>query len=215
MNRNVLVTRRSPRVGRCGSARPCGRFRAKRLGQPAGHVCEGCRADLPALLRDLSSARRNRADVADDLRRRPAMGALRSNARVAAREMPPWHIDRHIGIQKFKDDPSLTDEEIATIVKWVDGGAPRATRPTCRRRGSSPMLGVADWQAGPGDSVSCPPRAGRRPRPVRFHVARFTPDRGPIHQGDPDAARRRWLAQGHPPRAVVLGGPRGQVPERW
>ncbi|HEV8315957.1 MAG TPA: hypothetical protein VGQ10_01020 [Vicinamibacterales bacterium] len=45
--------------------------------------------------------------------------------RVAAREMPPWHIDRNIGIQKFKDDPSLSDEEIATIVSWVDAGAPR------------------------------------------------------------------------------------------
>jgi hypothetical protein len=46
-------------------------------------------------------------------------------ARVAAREMPPWHIDRHVGIQKFKNDPSLTDDEIATIVKWVDSGAPQ------------------------------------------------------------------------------------------
>src|SRR5690349_3520899 len=45
-------------------------------------------------------------------------------AKVVAREMPPWYIDRDIGIQKFKDDPSLTDDEIATIVKWVDGGAP-------------------------------------------------------------------------------------------
>jgi mono/diheme cytochrome c family protein len=45
-------------------------------------------------------------------------------ARVAAREMPPWHIDRNIGIQKFKGDPSLTDKEIATIVAWVDAGAP-------------------------------------------------------------------------------------------
>ena len=27
--------------------------------------------------------------------------------RVAAREMPPWHIDRTVGIQKFKNDPSL------------------------------------------------------------------------------------------------------------
>jgi len=45
-------------------------------------------------------------------------------AKVVAREMPPWHIDRHIGITKFKDDPSLTDEEIATIAKWVDSGAP-------------------------------------------------------------------------------------------
>src|SRR5947207_2094375 len=34
--------------------------------------------------------------------------------RVSQREMPPWHIDRTIGIQKFKDDPSLSEEEIAT-----------------------------------------------------------------------------------------------------
>src|SRR5262245_33075958 len=39
--------------------------------------------------------------------------------RVSAREMPPWHLDRNIGVQTFKDDPSLTDEEINTIVKWV------------------------------------------------------------------------------------------------
>src|SRR5499433_886652 len=44
--------------------------------------------------------------------------------KVTAREMPPWYIDRHIGITKFKDDPSLTDAEIATIVRWVDQGAP-------------------------------------------------------------------------------------------
>ena len=29
--------------------------------------------------------------------------------------MPPWHLDRRIGIQNFKNDPSLTDEEIAHI----------------------------------------------------------------------------------------------------
>src|SRR2546421_8457504 len=45
--------------------------------------------------------------------------------KVAAREMPPWHIDRNIGITRFKDDPSLTDAEIATIVGWADAGAPR------------------------------------------------------------------------------------------
>ena len=45
--------------------------------------------------------------------------------RVVARAMPPWHVERNIGIQKFKDDPSLTDEEIATIAAWVDQGAPK------------------------------------------------------------------------------------------
>src|SRR5437762_635111 len=46
-------------------------------------------------------------------------------AKVASREMPPWFIDKHVGIQKYKNDPSLSDEEIDTIVKWVDQGAPQ------------------------------------------------------------------------------------------
>src|SRR5438093_7430058 len=46
-------------------------------------------------------------------------------ARVSDRQMPPWQIDRNVGIQKFKNDRSLTDEQIATIVRWVDAGAPQ------------------------------------------------------------------------------------------
>ena len=45
--------------------------------------------------------------------------------RVVQREMPPWHIDRTVGIQQFKEDPSLSDAEIRTIAAWVDTGAPR------------------------------------------------------------------------------------------
>jgi hypothetical protein len=44
--------------------------------------------------------------------------------RVVDRQMPPWGIDPHVGIQRFKNDPSLRDDEIETIVKWVDAGAP-------------------------------------------------------------------------------------------
>jgi hypothetical protein len=44
--------------------------------------------------------------------------------RVSTRQMPPWHIDRAVGVQKFKNDMSLSDEQIATIVRWVDAGAP-------------------------------------------------------------------------------------------
>jgi hypothetical protein len=43
--------------------------------------------------------------------------------KVSLRDMPPWFIDRTVGIQKFKNDESLSDREIATIVKWVDSGA--------------------------------------------------------------------------------------------
>ena len=46
-------------------------------------------------------------------------------ARVAARQMPPWHIDKTVGIQHFKNDASLNDDQIDTIVRWVDAGAPQ------------------------------------------------------------------------------------------
>ena len=38
--------------------------------------------------------------------------------------MPPWYIEKDVGIQRFKDDPSLNDDELATIAAWVDSGAP-------------------------------------------------------------------------------------------
>src|SRR5467141_4146139 len=56
--------------------------------------------------------------------------------RVSAREMPPWGIDRNVGIQQFKNDISLTDDEVAKIAKWVDDGSPRgnlADMPAPRR----------------------------------------------------------------------------------
>ena len=43
--------------------------------------------------------------------------------RVAARQMPPWHIDPSVGVQKFKNDMWLTQEQIDTIVRCVDGCA--------------------------------------------------------------------------------------------
>lgn len=45
-------------------------------------------------------------------------------SRVATRRMPPWHLDKTVGIQQYKNDRSLSDAEIKTIVDWVDGGAP-------------------------------------------------------------------------------------------
>jgi len=45
--------------------------------------------------------------------------------RVVARTMPPWHLDKTVGIQHFQNDISLSDEQIAIIARWVDGGARR------------------------------------------------------------------------------------------
>jgi len=52
---------------------------------------------------------------------RPWAKSIRS--RVSARTMPPWGADPTHGV--FKNDPRLTDKEIATILAWVDGGAPK------------------------------------------------------------------------------------------
>ena len=47
--------------------------------------------------------------------------------KVVRRQMPPWHIDRNVGVTKFKDDPSLSETEIATITTWVDHGSPEGS----------------------------------------------------------------------------------------
>ena len=54
---------------------------------------------------------------------RPWARAIRT--KVVNRVMPPWHLDKTVGIQEFENDISLTDEEIDTITRWVDAGAPR------------------------------------------------------------------------------------------
>ena len=50
--------------------------------------------------------------------------ARRIRAKVGSRMMPPWHIDKTVGIQQFKNDRSLTDAQIDAILSWVDGGSP-------------------------------------------------------------------------------------------
>jgi hypothetical protein len=49
--------------------------------------------------------------------------ATRIRDRVESRVMPPWPLDRTVGIQEFKNDMSLSDEEVSTIVRWVNEGA--------------------------------------------------------------------------------------------
>jgi hypothetical protein len=49
--------------------------------------------------------------------------AKSTRERVALRDMPPWHLDKTVGIRHYKNDRSLTEAELATIVKWVDSGS--------------------------------------------------------------------------------------------
>src|SRR5438067_11062889 len=58
---------------------------------------------------------------------RPWARAMRQRTSIGphAGVMPPWYIEKNIGIQHYKDDPSLSDLEIAKIAKWADNGAPQ------------------------------------------------------------------------------------------
>jgi hypothetical protein len=66
--------------------------------------------------------------------------------------MPPWYIEKDVGIQHYQFDPSLSEEEIAKIAKWADNGAPRGNpddMPPPR-----PLRGSATWTAGEPDLIT-------------------------------------------------------------
>ncbi len=65
--------------------------------------------------------------------------------------MPPWYMEKNIGIQKYKDDPSLSAEEIAKVAKWADSGAPRgnpADMPPAREYADNSV-----WRIGTPDLI--------------------------------------------------------------
>jgi len=76
---------------------------------------------------------------------RPWASAIKQ--KVSTRAMPPWHADPAHGT--FRNDLRLSDREIDTIVKWVDGGA---------REGDPSALPALPkfpegWQIGKPDAV--------------------------------------------------------------
>ncbi len=67
--------------------------------------------------------------------------------RVTARTMPPWGSDMPHGV--LSNDPRLTDQEVQTIVSWIDGGAPKGDMADMPK-----MPALADgWTIGKPDAV--------------------------------------------------------------
>lgn len=66
---------------------------------------------------------------------------------VAAKRMPPWHADDGIG--HFSNASNLSEAEIATVVNWVDAGAPLGDP---SRVPESPTFD-GNWKAGDPDLV--------------------------------------------------------------
>jgi hypothetical protein len=58
---------------------------------------------------------------------RPWAKAIKTRTALRSQRgaMPPFFVEKNIGIQKFKHDPSLSEPEIAMVAQWVDAGAPR------------------------------------------------------------------------------------------
>ena len=102
---------------------------------------------------------------------------------VESREMPPWYIDRRIGIQEFKDDPSLTDQEIATIAAWVDAGAPRGNPADAPPAMTFP--GPEDWRMGEPDLIV--------PMPEPYILSAEGPDEFPNILADPGLTEDRYI----------------------
>lgn len=73
--------------------------------------------------------------------------------KVVDRVMPPWHLDKTVGIQDFENDVSLSDAEIDTIARWVDAGAPRGNPDN--------LPAPVDWPQ--DDAWSMAERYGRAP----------------------------------------------------
>ena len=68
---------------------------------------------------------------------------------VLAGEMPPWHADPKYSA--FSNTKSMSDEEIATLVDWIDRGAPRGDGgdPLAETETPEPI----DWPMGKPDHV--------------------------------------------------------------
>lgn len=49
----------------------------------------------------------------------------KTGLRDKAGAMPPWYMEKRRGIQAYKSDPSLSDEEIVTLSKWARSGTPK------------------------------------------------------------------------------------------
>ena len=79
--------------------------------------------------------------------------------RVETRQMPPWHIDRSVGVTHFKNDMSLSDAQVATVVAWVDGGALEGSKADFKPKPVNKTLywqGEADGYGPPDLVISAP-----------------------------------------------------------
>ena len=124
-------------------------------GARGGDLREGHRADPPAEAASNATGRRrsHRCRSSPTRTSRPWARAIkmRTGLRNQRGAMPPWFVERDLGIQHFKNDPSLSEAEIEKIAIWADSGAPFGNRADL-----PPPLVFADaneWSIGEPDLI--------------------------------------------------------------
>ena len=134
---------------------------ATAAGQPAADEVTFSRDIAPILQRSCQKCHRPDSlapmSLIDYDEVRPWARAIRN--RTALRDkpgvMPPWYIEKDVGIQSFKEDPSLSDAEIALIAKWVDNGAPEGDPADLPPPVA--FIDVNEWEIGQPDLVVSSP----------------------------------------------------------
>jgi mono/diheme cytochrome c family protein len=105
--------------------------------------CQRCHHDggvAPMALETYQQVRRYAARIKERTGRRDRMGA-----------MPPYYIERGIGIQHYKDDQRLSEDQIQEIASWVDNGTPEGNPADMPAAKTWPKAAV--WQLGEPDVV--------------------------------------------------------------
>jgi hypothetical protein len=99
---------------------------------------------------------------------------------VLSRQMPPWPADPNRSV-KFRNDPRLTQQEIDTLIAWVDAGAPKGSDADLPPQPSFPKGWLHPKGLAPDIVISMPefdvPAQGEIPYIRRLIKVPFTTDK--------------------------------------
>jgi len=108
----------------------------------------------------------------------------RTGLRNTPEVMPPWYIEKDIGIQAYKGDISLSDDEIELIAEWVDSGAPEGNPADLPP--PVQFAAAGEWEIGEPDLIISSPEV---------ELSGTSPDWwGPMGEADTGLTEDRYVA---------------------
>ncbi|MGE3508066.1 MAG: hypothetical protein AB7N65_04205 [Vicinamibacterales bacterium] len=108
--------------------------------------------------------------------------------KVESGDMPPWYVDKTVGIQRFANDRSLSPREYDLIVRWVDAGGPQGDprdMPTAKVWPAEDAWQFTDYFGRPPDLIV---------RTPDYTMPAVSQDRWWEVRGTPTVPEDRWVA---------------------